>query len=72
MSHDLNIYRLKAVNKALANFSAEFVFVGGAVLSLYADRIAEEIRETIDVDVAVKIYTRISSKFITNFYALNV
>lgn len=60
MNHDINIFRLKAVNKALANFSEEFVFVGGAVLSLYADRIAEEIRETEDVDVAVKIYTIIS------------
>ena len=28
MSHDLNIFRLKAVNAALANFSPEFAFEG--------------------------------------------
>lgn len=53
-----NIVRIKAVNQALSKLEREIVFVGGAVVSLYADRSAAEIRETQDVDVLVEIYTR--------------
>lgn len=58
MSHAINIKRIAAVNEALQPLKQDFVFVGGAVLSLYADRTAEEVRETEDVDVVVEIYTR--------------
>lgn len=57
MSHDVNIMRIKAVYNALGELRDEVVFVGGAVVSLYADRASEEIRETDDVDVLVEIYT---------------
>ena len=60
MSDHTNIIRLKAVNQALSGLlGQEFVFVGGAVVSLYADRLAEEVRPTEDVDVLVEVYTRI-------------
>jgi len=58
MNDHTNIVRIKAVNRALANLGQEFVFVGGAVVSLYADRSAEEVRPTEDVDVLVEIYSR--------------
>jgi predicted nucleotidyltransferase len=57
MSHQDNIERIKKVNQALTNFTQEFVFVVGAVVSLYADRLAEEVRPTEDVDVVVEIYS---------------
>jgi predicted nucleotidyltransferase len=58
MNHHANIVRIKAVNRALSGLKEEFVFVGGAVVSLYADRIAEEVRPTEDIDVLVEIYSR--------------
>jgi hypothetical protein len=38
MSHQVNITRIKAVNNALEELAADVIFVGGAVVSLYADR----------------------------------
>ncbi|WP_133996792.1 hypothetical protein [Dinghuibacter silviterrae] len=61
MSDHTNIVRIKAVNQALAGLLGQnFVFVGGAVSSLYADRETREIRPTDDVDVLVEIYTRMA------------
>jgi hypothetical protein len=45
------------VHAALHNYAADVIFVGGAVVSLYADRQTEEVRPTEDVDVLVEIYT---------------
>jgi len=59
MSHHTNIVRIKAVANALSGLGQELVFVGGAVVSLYADRTTEEVRPTEDVDVLVEIYTRL-------------
>lgn len=58
MSHHTNIVRIKSVNNLLSDLEQDFVFVGGAVVSLYVDRIAEEARPTDDVDVLVEIYSR--------------
>ena len=58
MNRHTNIARLKAVNNALAGLGQKFVFVGGAVVALYANRAADEIRETDDVDVLVEVYTQ--------------
>jgi hypothetical protein len=46
MSYMENIVRIKVVNNALEEISKEVVFVGGATVSLYADRIIGEIRPT--------------------------
>jgi predicted nucleotidyltransferase len=58
MSHQINITRIKAVYNALGKLKDEVVFVGGATVSLYADRQATEVRPTDDVDVLVKIASR--------------
>lgn len=55
MSRHINITRIKAVNNALGDLRNQVVFVGGATVSLYADRQAEEARPTDDVDVVVEI-----------------
>jgi hypothetical protein len=57
MSHKENITRIKAVYNALGDLKNKVAFIGGAVVSLYADRIAEEVRPTDDVDILVEIYT---------------
>lgn len=57
MSHYKNIESIKDVYHALDKYGSEVVFVGGAVVSLYADRITEEVRPTEDIDVLVEIYT---------------
>ena len=57
MSHKVNIIRIGAVYNALGKLANEVVFVGGAVVSLYAEREAAEVRPTDDVDVLVEIYT---------------
>ncbi|MCF2486669.1 nucleotidyl transferase AbiEii/AbiGii toxin family protein [Dyadobacter sp. CY347] len=67
MSHQQNIVRLKIVYNALEEMAGEFVFVGGATVSLYADRVAEEMRPTDDVDILTEIlnyadYARIEEK----------
>ncbi|MBD3749949.1 MAG: nucleotidyl transferase AbiEii/AbiGii toxin family protein [Sphingobacteriales bacterium] len=52
-----NIVRLKAVNQLLKGLTQDIVFVGGAVVSLYAtnSELASEIRPTEDVDVLVEL-----------------
>jgi hypothetical protein len=53
-----NIIRLKAVNQVLTQMDQEFVFVGGAVTSLYTDYIDDNnVRPTDDVDVIVELAT---------------
>ncbi|MFL9484570.1 nucleotidyl transferase AbiEii/AbiGii toxin family protein [Chitinophagaceae bacterium LWZ2-11] len=56
MNHLNNILRIKAVHKALGSMRDEVVFVGGATVSLYADRIAEEVRPTEDVDILIELW----------------
>ena len=58
MSHQTNITRIRAVNNALGDLRNDVVFVGGATVSLYADRIAAEVRPTDDVDILLEIATR--------------
>jgi hypothetical protein len=57
MSHRDNLVRISAVHMALGHLREEVVFVGGATVSLYADRAAEDPRETMDVDVLLEIWT---------------
>ena len=58
MSHLTNIVRIRAVNNALGTLKDKVVFVGGATVSLYADRMAPESRPTDDVDIVVEIASR--------------
>lgn len=55
MSHRENITRIKAVYNALEELRREVVFVGGATVSLYADRAGEEVRPTNDVDILIEL-----------------
>ncbi|NGM61097.1 nucleotidyl transferase AbiEii/AbiGii toxin family protein [Sphingobacterium sp. SGG-5] len=55
MSNHTNTVRIKAVNKALQELRELVVFVGGATISLYADRPVLEVRPTEDIDVIVEI-----------------
>lgn len=57
MNHNRNIDRIKTVYNALEDLRDKVVFIGGAVVSLYADRDWDEVRETDDVDILVEIYT---------------
>ncbi len=52
-----NIVRIKAVQNSLGDLRDKVVFVGGATVSLYAQREAREIRETEDVDILLEIAT---------------
>src|SRR5215204_612984 len=56
MSHQRNLVRIKSVHNALGVLQNEVVFVGGATVSLYADRMAEEVRETDDVDILIELW----------------
>ena len=58
MSYRENIARIRAVYNALGSLAEEVVFVGGATVSLYADRETEEVRPTDDIDILVELYTR--------------
>ena len=58
MSHEANLIRIKAVSDALGSLKGDVVFVGGATVSLYADRPSIEIRSTDDVDIVVEITSR--------------
>ena len=49
---------MRAVSNALGELRNDVVFVGGATVSLYADRIAAEVRPTDDVDILLEIATR--------------
>lgn len=55
MSHLQNITRIKVVYNALEELGPEVVFVGGAAVSLYTDRPAEETRPTEDVDILMEV-----------------
>ena len=55
MSHHTNKVRIKAVANALGELKEKVVFVGGATISLYADRPVFEIRPTDDVDVIIEL-----------------
>ncbi len=55
MSHEINIDRIKKLHNALGELRNQVVFVGGATVSLYADRAAPEVRETKDVDIVIQI-----------------
>jgi predicted nucleotidyltransferase len=59
MSHHANVTRIKAVSNALGPLKNDVVFVGGATVSLYADRQAIEVRPTDDVDIIVEIATQV-------------
>lgn len=58
MNYQQNITRIRAVYNTLKDLTTEVVFVGGATVSLYADRETTDVRPTDDVDVLVEIYTR--------------
>lgn len=58
MSHRTNITRIRAVSNALGKLRDKVVFVGGATVSLYADRLATEVRPTDDVDIIIELATR--------------
>jgi predicted nucleotidyltransferase len=55
MSHHKNIVRIKAVHNNLADLKDKVVYVGGATISLYADRQTLEVRPTDDVDVLIEL-----------------
>lgn len=65
-NHRYNVERIKAVSNALGNLKDLVVFVGGATVSLYADRMAEEVRETMDIDIVVQIFTRLEFEKLEN------
>jgi len=52
-----NILRIKSVGLVLKELDQEFVFVGGATVSMYATDpgISGEVRPTDDVDVIVEL-----------------
>jgi hypothetical protein len=55
MSDHQNITRIKVLYNALEELAGRVVFVGGAVVSLYSDRPAAEIRPTDDVDILIEL-----------------
>ncbi|MCF8341518.1 MAG: hypothetical protein K9I82_11120 [Chitinophagaceae bacterium] len=55
MSHHTNIVSIKAVANLLNLIKEEFVFVGGATVSLYGDETRGEARPTEDVDVIIEL-----------------
>lgn len=55
MSDNQNLTRIKVVHNALEDLADKVVFVGGATLSLYRDRPAEEARPTDDVDIIIEL-----------------
>ena len=52
---NINLIRIKAVYNALEDLQNKVVFVGGAIVSLYAKSKKFEIRPTDDIDVIVEI-----------------
>lgn len=72
-----NITRIKAVHYALEELAVDVVFVGGATVSLYADRPVNEIRPTDDVDLLVELssyngYAEIEEKLRAKGFANDV
>lgn len=57
MSHQENLVRVSAVHNALGPLQNKVVYVGGATVSMYAQRPAYGVRETQDVDVLLEIWT---------------
>lgn len=57
MSHHQNLVRIRVVHRALEELGDQVVFIGGATVSLYTDRQAEEVRPTDDIDVLIEITT---------------
>lgn len=52
----INIGVVAEIAKALAELKNQMVFVGGAVVSLYADDpAADEIRPTADIDMTINL-----------------
>jgi predicted nucleotidyltransferase len=68
MSHHLNLVRIKGVHNALEELNETIAFIGGATVSLYADRPEQtDVRPTNDIDVLIEIgsyseYVRIQEK----------
>lgn len=58
MHSKADIVTIKAVHDALEELADQVVFVGGATVSLYAQRQALEFRPTDDVDILIEIYSR--------------
>lgn len=58
MHSKADIVTIKAVHDALEELAEQVVFVGGATVSLYAQRQALEFRPTDDVDILIEIYSR--------------
>lgn len=66
-----NLIRIKAVNQVLQGLNQEYVFVGGATVSLYATNsaAANAVRPTDDVDIIVELasykgYTELEEKLL--------
>ncbi len=57
MNPNINISRIKAAYNAFEEMKDHVVFIGGATVSLYADREVIEPRPTDDIDVIVEIMT---------------
>jgi hypothetical protein len=55
MNHHKNIVRIQAVHSNLHDLKNKVVFVGGATISLYADRETIEVRPTDDIDVIIEL-----------------
>jgi len=55
VSDHYNITRIKVVYSALEELASQVVFVGGATVSLYKDRIVSDSRVTDDVDIVIEI-----------------
>ncbi len=68
MSHHTNIVRIKGVYNALAGLNESIAFIGGATVSLYADKPEQtDVRPTDDIDVLIEIgsygeYVKIQEK----------
>lgn len=72
-----NIVRIRAICNALEELASEVVFVGGATVSLYADRPVTEIRPTDDVDILIELsnyhgYAKIEEKLRSKGFANDV
>jgi hypothetical protein len=81
MHDSTNIIRIKAVYNALEELADQFIFIGGATVSLYADRPAGDVRPTDDVDILIElldyrgyaaIEDKLRSKGFTNDYESGV
>jgi predicted nucleotidyltransferase len=54
----INLSILEEVASALGEINKEVIYVGGAVISLYASNYnSEEVRPTKDIDITVKVST---------------